>query len=82
MKRNLKKILPTNVKPQINYTERKLGSLFQIKDQTMFEDKYDIIYRGKYTAENCVDDYIGKTAHRFNERIADHTGRDTNSHLL
>ena len=48
----------------------------------MFEDKYDIIYRGKYTAENCADDYIGKTAHRFNERIVDHTGRDTNSHLL
>ena len=28
MKRNLKKVLPNNVKPQITYTGRKLGSLF------------------------------------------------------
>ena len=31
---------------------------------------------------NCVDDYIGETARRVNERIVDHTGRDANSHLL
>ena len=31
MKRNLKKILPNNVKLQITYTRRKLGSLFQQK---------------------------------------------------
>ena len=32
MNRNLKKILPNNVKPQITYRGRKLGSLFQIND--------------------------------------------------
>ena len=32
--------------------------------------------------ENCVDDYIGETARTVNERIVDHTGRDTNSCLL
>ena len=32
MKRNLKKILPNNVKPQITYTERKLGLLFRISN--------------------------------------------------
>ena len=82
MKRNLKKILPNNVKPQISYTGRKLGSLFQTKDQTIFEHKHDVIYHGKCPAENCVDDYIGETARRVNERIVDHTGRDINSHLL
>ena len=83
MKRNLKKILPNNVKPQITYTGRKLGSLFQTKDQTIFEHKHDVIYHGKCPAENCVDDYIGKTARGVNERIVDPTGRgDTNSHLL
>ena len=49
MKRNLKKILPNNVKPQIIYTGRKLESLFQTKDQ------HDIIYHGKCPAKNCVD---------------------------
>ena len=82
MKRNLKKILPNNVKPKITYTGRKLGSLFQTKDQTIFEHKYDVIYHGKCPAENCVVDYIGETACRVNERIVDHTDRDANSHLL
>ena len=70
------------MKPQITYTGRKLGSLFQTKDQTIFEHKHDVIYHGKCPAENCVDDYIGETARRVNESIVDHTGRDTNSHLL
>ena len=70
------------MKPQITYTGRKLGSLFQTKDQTIFEHKHDVIYHGKCPAENCVDDYIGETARRVNERIVDHTGRDIDSHLL
>ena len=69
MERNLKKILLNNVKPQITYTGRKLGSSFQIKDQTIFEHKRDVIYPGNCPAENCVDDYIGETARRINERI-------------
>ena len=60
MKRKLKKILPNNVKPKITYTRRKLGSLFQIKDQTIFEQKHDVIYHGKCPAENCVDDTLEK----------------------
>ena len=71
MKRNLKKILPSNVKLQITYTRRKLGSFFQTKDQTVFEH---IIYHGQCPAENCVDDYTGETARRVNERIVHHTG--------
>ena len=43
MNRNLKTMLPNNVKPQIIYTRRKLGTLFQIKDQTIFQHKHDII---------------------------------------
>ena len=82
IKRNLKKILPNNLKPQITYTRRKLGSFFQTKDQTIFEHKHDVIYHGKCPAENCVDDYIRETACRVNERIVHHTGRDANSHLL
>ena len=70
------------MKPQITYIGRKLGSLFQTKDQTIFEHKHDVIYHGKCPAENCVDDYIGEKACRVNGRIVDHTGRHNNSHLL
>ena len=70
------------MKPQITYTVRKLGSSFQIKNQIIFEHKHDLIYLGKCSRENCVDDWFGKTARRINEKIVDHTVRDTNSHLL
>ena len=50
MKKNFKKILPNNVQPQITYTGRKLGSLFETKDQTIFEHKHDIIYHRKCPA--------------------------------
>ena len=70
------------MKPQITYTGRKLGPLFETKDQTIFEHEHDVIYHGKYPAENCVDDYIEETTRRVNERIVDHTGRDANSYLL
>ena len=71
------------MKLQITYTGRKHGSLFRTKDQTIiFEHKHDVIYYGKCPAESCVDDYIGETARRVNERIIDLTGSDTNSHLL
>ena len=82
MKRNLKKMLPNNVKPQITYTGRKLGSLFQTKDQTISEHKHDVIYHGRCPADNCVDDYIGETVPRVNEKMVDHAGREINSHLL
>ena len=66
---------------QITYTGRKLGSLFETKDQTIFEHKHDVIYHAKVPAENCVYNYNGETARRV-ERIVDHTGRDANSHPL
>ena len=56
--------------------------MFQTKGQTIFEHKHDVIYHGKCTVENCVDDYTGETARRVKERIVDHTGRDTISNLL
>ena len=70
------------MKPQITYTGKKLGSLFQTKVQTIFQHKHDVIYHGKFPVENCVDNYIGETARRVNERTVDHTGRDTMPHLL
>ena len=82
MKRNLKKVLLNNAKPQITYTERKLGSSSQIKEKTIYWHRHGVIYHGKRLAENCVDDYTGKAARRTKKRIVDHTGRDTNSHLL
>ena len=36
----------------------------------------------KCSAENCSDDYIGKSARLIIERVKDHGGRDTKLHIL
>ena len=36
----------------------------------------------KCSAENCSDDYIGESARYIIERVKDHGGKDTKSHVL
>ena len=82
MKRYVKKILPENVKVQTALTGKRLSSCFKTKDRTKFEHQHDIIYQVKCSAENCSNDYIGESARRIIERVKDHGGRDTKSHVL
>ena len=44
IKRELKRLLPTNVDPRIAYTGTKLGSCFHIKDKTKIEHQHDLVY--------------------------------------
>ena len=82
MKRYVNKILPENVKVQTAFTGKRLSSYFKTKDRTKFEHQHDILYQVKCSAENCSDDYIGESARRIIERVKDHGGRDTKSHVL
>ena len=75
MKRYVNKLLPENFKEQTS-------SCFKTKDRTKFEHQHDIIYQVKCSAGNCPDDYIGESARRIMERVRDHRGRDTRSHVL
>ena len=81
MKRYVNKILPENVKVQTTFTGKRLSSCFKTKDKTKFEHQPDIIYQVKCSAENCSDDYTGESAKHITERVKDHTGRDTRSHV-
>ena len=36
----------------------------------------------KCSAEICSDDYIGESARRIMDRVKDHDGQDTKSHVL
>ena len=80
VKRYVNKILPKKV--QTAFTGKRLSSCFKTKDRTKFEHQHDIIYQVKCSAENCSDDYIGESARRIIERVKDHGGRDTKSHVL
>ena len=82
MKRYVNKILPKNIKVQTAFTGKRLSSCFKTKDRTKFEHQHDIIYQVKCSVENCSNEYIGQSARRIIERIKDHGGRDTKSHVL
>ena len=82
MKNYVNRILPENVKVQTAFTGKRLSSCFKKIDRTKFEHKHDITYQVKNSAENFPDDYVGKSARRIIERVKDHGGRDTKSHVL
>ena len=82
MKRYVSKILPENVKVQTAFTGKRLSSCFRTKDRTKFEHQHGTIYQVKCFAENCLDDYTGDSARRIIERVKDHGGSDTKSHVL
>ena len=62
------------------YTGTKLGSNFQIQDKTKFDDQYDLVYY--VTCPECQEDYIGEIDRKPHERICDHSGKDSKSHML
>ena len=82
LKRNLKILLPSAVKVDIGFTGKKLSTCFQIKDQTKFEHKHDIIYLVTCPEDNCSENYIGESGCRISERIIDHNCRDQKSHIF
>ena len=56
----------------------KLGSNFQIKGKAKFDHKYDLVYCVK--CPPCQEDYTLDS--RLHERIRDHNGKDSKSHML
>ena len=80
MNRQLNKHLKDDVKVMIMYQGTKLSSRFQVKDQTKFQHRNDIVYCCKCSENDCSDFYIGKTDRRISEKISDHNKRDKNTH--
>ena len=64
-----KRLLPQNYTTQQVYTSRKLGSAFNIKEQTKLVHKHDLIYLVKFPKNTCSETYLGETARRLSERI-------------
>ena len=79
-KTTLHRSLPNNIETKLVHTGTKLGSNFQIKVKTKFEHKHDLVYYVK--CPECQEDYIGEIGRRLHERICDHSGKDSKSHML
>ena len=82
LKRNLKSLLTSTVKANIGFTGKKLSTCFQIKEQTKFEHKYDIIYFATCPEDNCSENYIEESGRRISEKIIDNNGRDKKSQIF
>ena len=44
--------------------------------------KHDLIYYTKCPDASCTEDYFGETGRRIIARVADHAGKNKQSHLL
>ena len=77
-----KKLLPDKHDVRIILTGTKLGSHFNIKDDTSKQHKHDSVYLSRCLSTDCTDSYIRETARRLSERVMDHAGRDTKSHIV
>jgi len=78
----ISKCVKENTNVKVIYKSTKLSSFFNIKDKTSVHHSNDLVYRFRCPDENCDVSYIGETGRRFNERILDHAGKDTKSHVL
>ena len=70
------KALPPNIKPQIAYQGKKIGSFFKVKDSIPVEHQSDCVYAYK---PNGATKYVGETKVRFETRQYEHENTDKKS---
>ena len=76
MKKQLKKVLPDNVKTMVAYQSKKLAREFPVKDKIDFQHQNNVVYYGKCPNPNCKDGYIGETDGGVIETVIDYNKRD------
>ena len=80
LRNSLDKTLPQDVKPKFIFTGTKLSTKFQIKDKTKDEHKHNLVYRGRFP--ECDESYVGETGRRLQERVDEHSGKDSKCNIL
>ena len=80
VRKQVNRALPDDVKIIVSYTGKKLSACFNVKDKTVFN--HDNVFYAKCPEESCPHDYVGESGRRVLERVKDHNGRDTSSHIF
>ena len=68
--------------PFFPYKGKKLGSFFSIKDETENQHQRDLIYYTECPESTCSENCIGEVARRLQERVDEHAGKYSKSHML
>ena len=66
----------------VSYTGKKRSTSFNVKDKTVFNDEHDIAHYAKCPEESGPHDIVDESGRRVLERVKDHNGRDTSSHIF
>ena len=74
--------MPEKYDVRIILTGTKLSLQFNIKDDTNKQYKHDLVYFSRCPSMDCTDSYIGEPARRLSERVMNHAGRDSKSHII
>ena len=75
-------VLPEGHTTKIVYSGKKLGSYFNIKDQTKMQHRNDLIYYTECPENDCMENYVGETESRLQKQVDEHSGKDNKSHVL
>ena len=78
MKKRMKCILPTSIVTKTAYIDNNPTICFPVKDVTKFKHNHDIIHQGR----RCKDHYLEEAACKVSQRVLNHGGRDSNSHIF
>ena len=82
MRKRVNRALPDDVKITVSYAGKKLSTCFNVKGKTVFNHEHDIVYYAKCPEKFCPHDYVSESGKRVLERVKDHNGRDTSSHIF
>ena len=75
-------ILPEGHTIKIVYSGKKLGSYFNIKDQTKMQHQNDLIYYTECPENDCMENYVSEIERCLQERVDEHGDKDNKSHVL
>ena len=78
----LSNVLTNRHVTKIVYTGKNTGSFLSIKDETKKQHQHGLIYYTECPESTCSESYIGEVASRLQERVDEHTGKDSKSHML
>ena len=68
MKRRISKLSPPEFKTQVTYTGKKLGTSFNVNDQSKFDHQHDVVYYVDCPNETCRENNIGESGRRTHKR--------------
>ena len=82
IKREINKLLPVDRNVQVVYIGTNSGSWSNIRDKTIKENQYGLMYSVECSLDACPHTCNGQTGTTLNEKDNEHSDKDFNSYML